>query len=85
MCKAQRDIPIRKRIGVDTLNVREYKMTDNKKIKCILGILYFKTVYNSPSVAAAAIAKHTMNGWTIWKYERAPGDWLLLDNLRKKK
>jgi hypothetical protein len=36
-------------------------------------------------MVAAAIAKHAMNGWTIWKYECAPGDWLLLDNLRKKK
>jgi hypothetical protein len=42
-------------------------------------------VHNSPSMAAAAITKRAMNGWATWNYERAPGDWLLLDNLRKKK
>jgi len=40
--------------------------------------------YNSPSLAAAAACKRrTCNGWTFWKYERAPGDWVRLDNLRK--
>ncbi len=41
-------------------------------------------VYNSPSMAAAAIKQRASNGWTNWKYERAPGDWLLLDFLRRK-
>lgn len=40
-------------------------------------------VYMSPSLAAGAVAKHPMNGWTSWKYERAPGDWVPLDELRK--
>lgn len=40
-------------------------------------------VFNSPSLAAAAATKKSMNGWTTWKYERAPGDWVLLDELRK--
>ena len=40
--------------------------------------------YTSPSVAAAAACKRkTCNGWTFWKYERAPGKWALLDELRK--
>jgi hypothetical protein len=40
--------------------------------------------YTSPSLAAAAACKRkTCNGWTFWKYERAPGDWVKLDNLRK--
>ena len=39
--------------------------------------------YNSPSLAAAIIARHAMNGWIFWLYERAPGDWVHLDNLRK--
>jgi hypothetical protein len=40
--------------------------------------------YFSPSVAAAkACNKMSWNGWTFWKYERAPGDWILLDYLRK--
>ena len=41
-------------------------------------------LYTSPSVAAAAaVARRTCNGWTFWKYERAPGDWVLLNELRK--
>ena len=40
-------------------------------------------VFTSPSAAASAVTKRSMNGWTTWKYERAPGDWVLLDELRK--
>lgn len=40
--------------------------------------------YGSPSMAAAAITKRTMNGWSSWKYERSPGEWVLIDELRKK-
>lgn len=39
--------------------------------------------YGSPSMAAAAITKRTMNGWSSWKYERSPGEWVFLDELRK--
>ena len=39
--------------------------------------------YSSPSLAAqAACRRPTCNGWTFWKYKRAPGDWVLLDTLR---
>jgi len=47
-------------------------------------ILYKGVSYNSPSMAAVAITKRAMNGWTTWRYERAPGDWVVLDVLRKK-
>ena len=40
-------------------------------------------VYTSPSLAAQAVTKRPMNGWVHWKYERAPGDWAFIDNLRK--
>lgn len=41
-------------------------------------------VYTSPSLAGAAARKYrTCNGWTFWQYERAPGDWVPLDELRK--
>jgi len=46
-------------------------------------ILYKGKVFNSPSLAAAAVMGHAANGWSCWKYERAPGDWISLDNLRK--
>ncbi len=49
------------------------------------GLIRFgKKVYSSPSLAAAAACKRrTCNGWTFWKYERAPGDWVTLNELRK--
>jgi len=47
-------------------------------------ILYKGNAYNSPSTAATAITKHAMNGWKTWKYERAPGDWVLLRVLKRK-
>ncbi len=49
------------------------------------GSIKFKgKVYWSPSLAAAAACKRrTCNGWTLWKYERAPGDWVKLNELRR--
>lgn len=44
-------------------------------------IRYKGKVYNSPSLAVRGMPS---NGWVWWKYERAPGDWILLDELRKK-
>ena len=41
-------------------------------------------VYESLSTAAAkACKRRTCNGWTFWKYLRAPGDWVTADHLRK--
>jgi hypothetical protein len=42
-----------------------------------------RKVYASPSAAAKAVTKYPVDGWSFWKYERAPGDWVLLDELRK--
>jgi hypothetical protein len=39
--------------------------------------------YQSPSAAAFAVTKYPVDGWWFWKYERAPGDWVRLDELRK--
>jgi predicted GIY-YIG superfamily endonuclease len=41
-------------------------------------------VYFSPSLAAKAAVKCNINGWRAWTYERAPGDWVRLDELRRK-
>jgi hypothetical protein len=46
-------------------------------------VRYKNRDYNSPSLAAAAVVKHSYNGWTFWKYERGPGDWVFLDELRR--
>jgi len=41
-------------------------------------------IYTSPSLAAgAAVKRRSCNGWTFWEYERAPGDWVKIDKLRK--
>lgn len=41
-------------------------------------------IYRSPSLAAAAACRRpTCNGWTFWSYERAPGDWVPLNQLRE--
>ena len=40
-------------------------------------------LYASPSAAAAACRGRASNGWTFWEYERARGDWVRLDELRR--
>jgi Restriction Enzyme Adenine Methylase Associated len=41
-------------------------------------------LFTSPSLAGQhVIERPTCNGWTFWQYQRAPGDWVLLDELRK--
>jgi len=47
-------------------------------------VLFGGKVYDSLSTAAAkACKRRTCNGWTFWKYLRAPGDWATVDHLRK--
>lgn len=41
--------------------------------------------YTSPSAAAKAIIKRgAADGWRVWRYERAPGDWVPIDELRRR-
>lgn len=50
------------------------------------GTIKFKgQVYNSPSHAAfAAIGRRrAVNGWHFWTFERGPGDWVRLNELRR--
>jgi len=49
------------------------------------GLIRFKGKdYWSPSLAgAAACQRRACNGWRFWQYERAPGDWVKLNELRK--
>lgn len=46
-------------------------------------IRYAGKVYNSPSMAGKAVVNRSCDGWWLWKYQRAPGDWVRLDALRK--
>ena len=39
--------------------------------------------YNSPSGAAGAATRGFVDGWYFWRFERAPGDWVRLNELRK--
>jgi hypothetical protein len=48
------------------------------------GQIRFKgKTYNSPSLAAQAATRRPTNGWTFWLYERAPHDWVPLEELRR--
>lgn len=39
--------------------------------------------FTSPSLAAAMVCgRKSCNGWAFWTYERAPGDWIPIKNLR---
>ncbi|MBI1799144.1 MAG: hypothetical protein HYR73_05615 [Candidatus Eisenbacteria bacterium] len=40
-------------------------------------------IYSSPSLAGSAVISRSCNGWTFWTYQRAPGDWVRLDTLRR--
>jgi hypothetical protein len=46
-------------------------------------IRFQRTVYHSPTGAAVAATNYSVDGWLFWKYQRAPGDWVALDTLRK--
>lgn len=47
-------------------------------------IRFMGRVFNSPSLAAVAVAHRPINGWHWWKYEAAPGEWVRLDALRRR-
>ena len=48
------------------------------------GLIRYKNKdYRSPSLAGSAVVKRSCNGWTFWKYERAPGDWVPLNEMRR--
>jgi hypothetical protein len=48
------------------------------------GTIRFKgETFTSPSAAASAICGHPSDGWYFWKYERGPGDWVKLHELRR--
>lgn len=40
-------------------------------------------LYKSVSAAATAARKSPTNGWNFWRYERSPGDWVAISELRE--
>jgi len=48
------------------------------------GTIRFKSkTFNSLSAAASAACGHPCDGWYFWKYERGPGEWVKLHELRR--
>lgn len=54
----------------------------NARIKSNGQIQFKDNIFNSPSLAAASVLKRTANGWYWWKYQRSPGEWVRLDEMR---
>lgn len=46
-------------------------------------IRFQRKLFRSPTGPAMAITKYPVDGWHFWKFERAPGDWVPLDELRR--
>lgn len=40
--------------------------------------------FDSPSLAAAAVVGRAANGWRFWTFERSPGQWVRLAELRRR-
>lgn len=57
--------------------------TVNARVRRDGWIRYDGKLYKSPSAAGIACRGKATNGWVFWKYERARGDWVALDELRK--
>jgi predicted GIY-YIG superfamily endonuclease len=50
------------------------------------GQIYLRgKLYNSPSIASSSIVKRATNGWYCWKYQKSPGEWVRINEFRKKK
>ncbi len=44
------------------------------------------TIYTSPSIAGARVrGRKSLNGWKSWQFRNAKGEWVYLDELRKKR
>jgi Restriction Enzyme Adenine Methylase Associated len=57
--------------------------TFNARVRRDGSIRFRGKTYNSPSGAGGAACKRSCDGWRFWKYERAPGDWVKLHELRR--
>ena len=69
---------------------RQYKLKARYKDKWVKvrlwldgRIRYRAKSYESPSAAGRAVTKRPTNDWGFWMYERAPGDWVKLRELRR--
>ena len=46
-------------------------------------VRYKNRKYMSASAAGRAVIQRACNGWTFWRFQRAPGQWVRLSSLRK--
>ena len=70
--------------GPVKLQARYKRKTIKARVRRDGSISFKSKVYGSPSQAGAAACKRrSCNGWRFWKYERAPGDWVKLNELKK--
>jgi hypothetical protein len=79
-----RGVPLA-RYATEPFNIRaRYKgVTFRAHVRRDGRIRFQGRIYASPSAAGRAVSKHPCAGWWFWKYERAPGDWVRLDVLRR--
>jgi hypothetical protein len=79
-----RGVPLA-RYATEPFNIRaRYKgVTFRARVRRDGMIRFQGKTYRSPSGAGRAVCKRSCNGWQFWKYERAPGDWVRLDVLRR--
>ena len=70
--------------GPITLVARYKRKTYRARVRRDGSVLLAGRAYNSPSTAGSAVVKRSCNGWTFWSYERSPGDWVRLEELRRR-
>ena len=68
--------------GAMTLQARFKGKTLHAQVRRDGTLRFAGKVYRTPSAAGMAACKRSCNGWWFWKYQRAPGDWVRLRELR---
>ncbi len=83
--KPDRSAPVLARYITRAMTVKvRYKKKDYRaRVRKNGTIRWNGKVYQSPSLAAEAVRKRPTNGWHFWRYERAPGQWVKLSELRR--
>jgi hypothetical protein len=46
-------------------------------------VVFNRAIYPSAAAAGRALCGHAVNAWQFWSCERAPGDWVKLEKLRR--
>lgn len=54
------------------------------KLRPDLTVRWKGKIYETPSAAGRAVRKKSTNGWAFWYYQRSPGDWIPIDELRNR-